>query len=69
MKNKTKYSITVTECEDLRCPFFYAGHMGGQHCQAVIPKAHFFGDLPDDKSERPPAWCPLKQTPITIRLK
>jgi hypothetical protein len=64
-----KSKVTVAECEDLRCPFFYASHMGGQFCTAAQPTAHFNGDLPYDKEQRPPIWCPLKQGPITIRFK
>jgi hypothetical protein len=65
--NKSK--LTVTECAEFKCCFFHADSMGGQSCTAVQHKAHFLGDLPYDEAERPPAWCPLKQGPITIKFK
>ncbi len=59
---------TVVEtCADCLC---VSGYMGGYVCNLRVrdaPRNHVpWVDVDDDQ---PPDWCPLRQGPVTIRLR
>lgn len=51
----------VLRCDD--CPMKLDWEYGSIICGATTE------DLPCEFGEPPPSWCPLRQGPITIRLK
>jgi hypothetical protein len=67
MKTKKKlnivYQIKVDICDEFKCPFFHAGHMGSLCCTISEMR-----DVSKDQGKKPPDWCPLRTNPIKVTL-
>ena len=67
MKTKKKlnivYQIKVDLCDEFKCPFFHAGHMGSLCCTISDMR-----DVTEHMGKKPPEWCPLRTNPIKVTL-
>lgn len=64
MTKETRYKFKVDKCAEFSCPLFHAGHMGSEICQADPNRRSLIGN-----NGKPPEWCPLRTSPVVIRMR